>query len=397
MPRPLAIRAHLRSLVQRPAERIPGIDGLRALAVLWVLAFHGVLFLAPHLEADGVQRLTTSAWGRFALQGELGVDAFFVISGFLITGLLLRELDTGGRVLLLRFYLRRALRLLPAAYVVMAFCAWLAPQGIHTIWTNLVYVNNFVPFHDSFMGWAWSLAIEEQFYAVFPLVLPWLIRRERPLRWIIGLVGAGVALRALLAWVGDVGPFPHHPPWLAGGAAGEDFVRHWDWLYTRPYTRGGALLIGVGLAFFARTSSPATWPARRLLLLGIALMVPVLLVSRAAPPGEAPVLPSALGHAYLAAFHTVFALGVGAVLASSLAGGLARRVLDAWIWYPIAQLSYCIYLVNPLSVGFWYSLLAATGQPLDPAGWQLGAWINTFVTAFFLYVLIERPFMALRR
>jgi peptidoglycan/LPS O-acetylase OafA/YrhL len=99
------------------------------------------------------------------------VDVFFVISGFIISHILMREHKATGRLDLKHFYLRRAIRLFPAYYVALGLYGVLDPLPLKNVWANLLYVNNFLPIEQQFMGWAWSLAIEEQFYIVFPIAL----------------------------------------------------------------------------------------------------------------------------------------------------------------------------------------------------------------------------------
>ncbi len=158
---------------------VPGLDGVRAIAVIAVMAFHG-----------GISR---------ASGGFLGVDVFFVLSGFLITSLLLGEARHAGTIRLGSFWARRARRLLPALLLVLCFVglyAWLAvPQGTYPglrldSLATLFYVANwhFILEGQSYFTAAlapsplthtWSLAIEEQFYLVWPLVVLALVKLRR--------------------------------------------------------------------------------------------------------------------------------------------------------------------------------------------------------------------------
>ena len=153
------------------SQRFRGdVEGLRAVAVLLVLLYHAGVPLVPG--------------------GFVGVDVFFVISGFLITTQLVRELDRSGRISLVRFYARRAKRLLPATAVVLVATAlltrWLLPEtrwadAGHDIIASALYVGNwhfadqavdYLAAHDaSTVQHFWSLAVEEQFYVVWPLLL----------------------------------------------------------------------------------------------------------------------------------------------------------------------------------------------------------------------------------
>jgi peptidoglycan/LPS O-acetylase OafA/YrhL len=407
-----AVGPNLRGLLAAPPGRLAPLDGLRAIAVLWVVAFHGVLFLGPHVPAAELPGLVAHPLAHLALQGDLGVDLFFVLSGFLIARMLLAERERSGAIALPRFWWRRVLRLVPAYWAALALVALLFPVNIHTAWTNLLYLNNFVSFSDAFMGWAWSLAIEEQFYVVAPLLL---VALGAPRAWHAG-VFAGLAALGLLARAWALGDLPaaatlvpFAPPWLADQVHDPAFVAYWDALYTKPDTRGGALAVGVVAAYVARMPGAMTAIAGRgastaLLLAGLALMVAPALVPRLGVPGQAPPLAPAWSAAYLVVHHHAFALGTAAVLLAAVAGasaGPAARlaaVLGHAAWRPVAGLSYAAYLVNPLAAGALYALAAPRlGAPAASVpAWALASAALTFVLALALHLAVERPFMRLR-
>ncbi len=252
MPKPVANAPHI--------GYRPGLDGLRALAVVAVFAYHARIDWLPG--------------------GFLGVDLFFVLSGYLITSLLLVEWEARNRIDLRRFWLRRARRLLPALVVVvlgaLVLSAIFARQDLaHTrgdAVSSLLYYTNWHEIfanrsyfvrtgNPSLLTHLWSLAVEEQFYLVWPLLLvPALVllgRRRLPM-----LVIAGIAASAALMWI------LYNP--------GSDPSR----VYFGTDTRAFLLLMGILLAL--------VWPAierlRRALplleLLGIAALVGAVLLFR---------------------------------------------------------------------------------------------------------------------
>ena len=179
-----------------PAGYFPALDGLRALSVLAVLAFHAELPSVPG--------------------GFLGVEAFFVVSGFLITALLLLEQRGTGSISVPKFWLRRARRLLPALFALLVAVLFasllLAPDALDEtrgdIDAALLYVSNWwqvVHHHSYFMAvqrpplllHLWSLAVEEQFYLFWPLLIALL--GQRAPRWLPPLAFT-VAL-ASAAWM----------------------------------------------------------------------------------------------------------------------------------------------------------------------------------------------------
>ncbi len=215
-----------------------GLDGLRALAVLAVIAYHLNLSWAPG--------------------GLLGVGVFFVLSGYLITDILVSQWDRLGRIPFKDFWLRRARRLLPALLVmIVVVVGWVAlfdPTQLASLRSDvlaaILYVSNWwyifhhVPYFARYgqpapLTHLWSLAVEEQFYLVWPLLL-WLGLRYLPKRWHILLLTllATIASAGLMAWL-------YHP--------GADPSR----VYYGTDTRAFSLLIGAALAL--------VWPSRRLL------------------------------------------------------------------------------------------------------------------------------------
>lgn len=199
----------------------PELDGIRALAVLAVLASHSGIALAQG--------------------GWTGVEVFFVLSGYLITRLLLAERDTTGRIDLGRFYVRRALRLFPAlALVLVAGLAFHDRLGDGTLTgygraalTAGLYLQDFVAgctgSADGGFGHTWSLAVEEQFYLIWPVVLVLVLRRRRdPLVWATVGVAAG-----WLSMVVSLRPSPEGVPFAS---------------YYLPWNQFPQLLVGAALA-----------------------------------------------------------------------------------------------------------------------------------------------------
>lgn len=147
--------------------QIPGLDGLRAIAVLSVLATHT-------FQTRGFPDWPFAKY--LAHQGVIGVDIFFVISGFLITTLLARELERDDQIQLKRFYVRRFLRIMPAYGALMFAVAICQAVGYFQLqprdWIGaLTYTSNFL-YHPSWeLGHSWSLSVEEHFYLIWPFVL----------------------------------------------------------------------------------------------------------------------------------------------------------------------------------------------------------------------------------
>ena len=184
------------------ATHIPALDGLRGVAIILVLFWH---LLPSSVFGD---RIVLVPLKLIREMGWTGVDLFFVLSGFLITTILLR--NKGSKTYFRAFYARRILRIFPLYYLLLAICIFILPEIAYLekyeffwrdegnpIWYWL-YLANFrygldVPEHQ-FLGVTWSLSIEEQYYVVWPLVV-WLFRWRTLVYIEIGLILMSVLLR----------------------------------------------------------------------------------------------------------------------------------------------------------------------------------------------------------
>lgn len=329
----------------------PEIDGLRTLAVLSVFLFH--------------------LNNRLLSGGFVGVDVFFAISGFLITDVLLTKHNRQGREILW-FYQRRIARIAPAAFVTIAtslgaayfiFSAQdFALLGSMVAWAAISAINIKLPFQGTYFAnfsdaqpliHFWSLAVEEQFYLLFPLVLYLLIERSgRPARALWILTAA--------SFVASVAVAPNFPS---------------EAFYLLP-TRAWELLAGSSLAVWRRDRPPLR-PGRAsvLLTLGTAIIVAsFLLVSSEGFPGWQAAIP---------------VLGAVLALASvGRSGGITQRFLASSPMTAIGRRSYSLYLWHwPIFSFVDYGLYQETSavRTLLKVGLTIAATAAS-------YALVERPF-----
>ncbi|NYF09665.1 peptidoglycan/LPS O-acetylase OafA/YrhL [Leifsonia sp. AK011] len=349
-----------------PRVRLAGLDGLRAIAVIAVIVYHFV----------------PSA----AVGGYVGVDVFFVISGFLITGLLLREHHATGRINLRAFWGRRARRLLPALAIVVAACGtWalfvggdvlvgLGRQvlGAATFSSNWLYVSAGTNYFDGtapeLFRNLWSLAVEEQFYLVWPGVF--LLLLLLPRRWArVAVIGA-LAVASALAMA------------LLAPASG-DATR----VYYGTDTHAFGLAIGAGLAMllvgrFTPSVTPTgrRWITQLWALVG-ALAVGLIVIIAVTMPADDPVVTRG-------GLLAVSVLTAVAITGSTRAGSWLGAGLDILPLRWVGERSYGLYLWH------WPVLVLLTASVAKDAAWWIvpvGALVITTTAATLSYRFVETP------
>lgn len=351
-------------------QRIPELDGVRGCAIVLVLLWHYV--------AEQIHAPLASVGGRVAQVLGLcwsGVDLFFVLSGFLIAGILLdrREAENYFRV----FYIRRVCRIFPLYFVLLGLFVLLAATKVGRdprfsllfadpmpLWSYAAFVQNMVmgareTYGAGWLGVTWSLAVEEQFYLVLPLVIFWVPRRWLPPVLLAAVLGApilrGVTGGGLLSFTGM--------PW-----------------------RADSLLMGALLACGMRTPGFVEMAGRQRgalrLLLAVLVAGAVVMTWRRHVFGM-------LGHSWLAALFALLILLPLLGRDGWLAAGLRWPVLT-WL----GRLSYGVYVfhqpVSGLLHGWWRGAVPEIHDARS-AGITLLALGLTLLAAAASYFLIEQP------
>jgi peptidoglycan/LPS O-acetylase OafA/YrhL len=341
---------------------IPSLNGWRAVSVVMVLIAHSGWVI-------------DSASFRYYL-GAMGVRFFFVISGFLITWLLLREIAESGRVNLKAFYVRRAFRILPVYYVFLAVCYTLRgayPGGLSPAewFANLLFLTNYTD-AKWITGHLWTLAVEEQFYVIWPLVFILCRGRAKSLRLVLcGVIATCPVVRGLA--------------YLVGSESSMVFHRF-------SFSMQADVLAAGCLAAVMLWDRPLWWElvrARKTPCLVVGMVLISLLW----------VLPEIQGFNLIQVplGPTMQAVGFILLLLPSMLGttGLMFQVLNfrPLVWVGI--LSYSTYIWHVLFVpsGWLGRGGAITGMLFSNPVWMLIA----LATATASYYLLERPLLGLRR
>lgn len=359
-------RAHLKAAT--PSARYSGLDGLRAIAVVTVILFH--------LTPGAVQG------------GYLGVDIFFVISGFLITALLVRERDKTGTIRFREFWRRRARRLLPAlVLLVLVSCSVALLAGGNVLiglgrqvlgaatfssnWLSIAEGSSyFSEANPELFRNLWSLAVEEQFYLIWPLViLALLVIRSTTVRCIvIGALAVGSTLAMIFIYV-----------------PGGDATR----VYYGTDTHSFGLAIGAVLALASQQwwATPLEWPRwlRAALQTAGALAIASLVAASMLLPADADIT-------YQGGLAAVAVLSGIAIAGATMPGSLLGRLLDVRPLRWVGERSYGLYLWHwPIFV-LTVALLPSFAL-VGPSAWALGgiALVVTVLASALSYRYLEQP------
>jgi len=360
---------------------IEALDGVRGLAIIAVFLYHAMPDLSPQWRYGFVLTRAVSA-------GPFGVDLFFVLSGFLITGILIAAREKVHYFK--NFYARRVLRLFPVYYaylLVLMFVIPLIHRALHTSmeeysgpwWWYLAYFCNWKPnfgWRDAGLGHIWSLAVEEQFYLIWPTIV--LLAGRRRLPWVCGaLILSATALRCV---------------WSAQGAT-------WNQIYRLTVTRWDTMAFGALAALAVRSESwlpiAKRW-APRLMLGGTVIFCALAIYAGGPDWSRAPI--QTVGSTFASLAFTGLVL-----FAATAQAGPLHRLLRRPLLLAMGKYSYFIYVVHGLVIShvYWVGEFIVKKRPATAVPVKLGLLGVVSVLVFYLAKLswrfFEAPILKLKR
>jgi peptidoglycan/LPS O-acetylase OafA/YrhL len=369
-----------------PGSKIAELDGLRGIAIIMVLVQH--MASEDQLQPYPIAKVLLYP---FSTLGWTGVDLFFVLSGFLITGILLESKKRVSVHYFRNFYARRVLRIMPIYYLSLFlvfvvwrgfFQRWVGTAGDHKIY-YLFYLQNWLEiyrmktgFSGGYIGHFWSLALEEQFYVIWPCIV-WFLSPRRLLSLSFAMLGGALIARLVFNAIAQTGfEFYNY----------SSFTRY-DELLFGAIVAVGRSEYSVEMEQFARQTSNILLPG-----LLVALAITLALFGAWSPQVENPLM-RIIGYTLLAA------ISAGLILKALYgeADGLFRRSLRARGLAFVGTISYGLYIyhliIKSVVVDWTHDLPRLNGI----VGVAVLTLTITFVVAYVSYRFFEMPLLRLKR
>lgn len=357
-------------------HRLPGLDHLRALAIIIVFLYHYQLFGHPYW----IDTLGSFGW--------TGVDLFFVLSGYLIGGQLMSSIKREGRINYGSFYVKRIFRIIPAYLAVLilyyTFPAFTERSSLPPLWKFLTFTQNFGLdlSKNAAFSHAWSLCIEEQFYLILPLVMIALVATNSVKKgiWLLPLLFVlGFAVR-IYNWQTFI------EPTLESGNFGVSFYK---WMYYPTYNRLDGLLVGLSLAALF-TFAPAL--KERLTRYGnVLLLISLVLI---AGTYWLCINPYSFDTAVFG--YPLISISYGVMVLAALSPSCILYKYSSRLTRLIATISFSLYLTHKQLIHLTHLMLKGSGIDTDS---YILFWISVLVSllgAAILYFTVEKPFLRLR-
>ena len=401
-------------LSRRENNPLSCLDGVRVVSMLMVIHGH-TLFVGLGGRYTNVfsaiyppDGLISTALGQSLPSDEFAVDSFFWLSGLLATRALVKYAQGRGWKWIPQSYLFRYLRLTPLYFFVLLFWwkalrvvglgpQWLSQRRAYQTckrywWTNMLYVNNLVPFKDTFteqcFGHAWYLGNDMQFFIILPLfIVAYTYNRRAGYASLFAGFWASIIYSL---WGAD------HFHWSAGVDGPPHQV---DYYYLRPWTRIPPYLVGSATALLLNdvSSKPSRIICEAMKL--VALLILGLCYFGAYPFWQSPMKHGIdnLNHSYVALTKPAWAVALSLLCWPSFRGhrGMIGRLLELPLWEPLAKLTYAMYLIHMPVLEIFFKARRGGRIYFSVPWWGfafLGVATATGLVAVVLYLFVELPF-----
>ncbi len=394
----LKLKPALNDLLVRPSKSyLPFFDGLRTIAAFWVFCFHFLFGLNIYVYGPEFTAYILNPFIKIGALGHLAVDLFFVISGFLIGRILFTQIQDKSEIDLNSFYRNRFFRIVPTSYSFIIVCLFFSyfvvntdPELLHYARYNFLFLQNYLPWNSSYLPWTWSLAVEEHFYILAPLLF--LIFRKKPKHLFYGLLFL-FNLSFYLRWMSNtdtlISLFPKQDPLTA--------QNYFNSLHAKSHLRFGGLMVGLILSYLH------TFHFKDLKILLQSSKNSYLLLFFSLSLLFASIWPQLQDRPtyttwYLVAHSGLFALGVAGLILLILAEApqmfRIKAVLSHAYTYPMAQLSFSFFLYSLATIHWVFYLCfdsTTNGFKIALPWIFIISFIMTGLQSLLTYFFVEYP------
>lgn len=411
-----SVKNNLRTIFIRTNDRWAFYDGYRFLGITLVIVGHCVFSLQFIHGMDWWRETVENmpVYFQWMVNGDIAIDAFFVISAFLMANLLMKQYQESQRIRAGIFFLSRFMRLTPAYFLAIGCYLLVQPSALEdkTILPNFFYLQNFISdYSQIFMYFTWSLALEEQFYLLLPPFLIFIFfKSDRKIAWLIALLVLSFLIRAYVILNDDLA---RSTPMKEVIFNHDIFGYYFVTIYDNLYTRFGAFICGIFIAYLYRfhseqlqlflKSKMAQWLTHISIFTALFLFFVPLLYKHFHMNYEINLL-------WQIGRRNLFSMAIAWIFICGLyPTPLAKRLngfMSLKFFHPFGHLLYSMYLFHYLAVGFVMLNLQANLNyfSIDIRDyfvlWVLLAsvlsFIGTMMLALISYLLIEIPVMNLR-
>lgn len=358
-------------------EKLYGLDHLRALSISLVFFHH---YRSDNFP-DKILAIKNFGW--------VGVDLFFVLSGFLIARQLFAELQRRQSISLAKFFIKRFFRIVPVYLVVVAIYflvpAFRERESLPALWKFLTFTQNIglSPYTGGTFSHAWSLCVEEQFYILFPLVITaaFYLRIEKKGIYILLAFFLFTCLFRVYLW------YQYMEPLINKGGNYHEF---WlTWIYYPTYTRLDGLLTGIGIAglvtYYPKAKEKLMRYGNLLLLAGILVLAAGYFICYIRVSFNSNIFG-----------FPVIAIGFGCLVLAAISPGCVLYKLRSRLTTSVAILSYAVYLIHKAITHVCILYFGKMGLDEESYWMLLLSAVFTFIGALILRYTVEKPFLKLR-
>ncbi|MDQ2994675.1 MAG: acyltransferase [Pseudomonadota bacterium] len=401
---------YLDRLYRHDPKLMGHLEGLRALAALRIMLYHVAVLGSLLFDKSHYIELLNNVFIKLTLATSPLLDTFFLISGLVIGHALIKEYKMTGNVNLSRFFIRRFARIYPLYIFVLVLVMPFRNHNLHSIWSNILQVNNLLPAHEQYLIWTWSLAVDCQFYIIFAVIL-WFLAKH-----IIGkktCCALAIGFFLLPFIITPIQLTAHHYSHFSENAylmSSKEFWLYFDIGFDKFYVRSSPILFGVITAYLFAYQQPkidaclhrfkkSQINAIALTLLGCLFFViandPIWFTNQTPPAWQTGtywvivlqrVLFSITFSLLLILAHTP-----KGIVISSLVTALKSALLR-----PFGRLSYTTYLIHPIVIVPGYLIYFATHQSVSATDYIVVGLLLvmlTYLLAVPIYLFLEQPAM----